>query len=427
MELPKLFGTDKRGQLREWSVHIKGSEITRSHGLVDGKKTISKRSFTAVNVGKSNESSADNQAYLNAQREWIKYAEKGYKPDCKDKLGRQMMRDLVLKKKDAAFKVAFETGGKASVVRDDKPGSDMLEVRAMTCKKWCDEQKCYKYFDFDKGVFIQPKLDGTRATAQLTKNGVVLMSRGKQGPSQPFPFLTKLKGQIGKFLKKHPKIILDGELYAHELHDANGELLPPKDRFEVLSAMAKIRRKTPHALEDQMQYHVYDIVDPTGKLTQEERLKILNDVFKNNKIAGVEKVLTRIIDDPKQININVEEYLSRGYEGAVVRAHDLTYEQGKEALRMRKVKNFQDAEFKVVGTNLKPGVPTHTFTFQMEDDKGVKFKATPAFSQKMKTDMYRNRDKYIGQYATVRFMELTGKNQVPRHGNVVGFRADLGV
>ena len=72
-----------------------------------------------------------------------------------------------------------------------------------------------KPIDYSKPVFMQPKLDGVRCLIQLENNVITAYSRtGKKWKN-----IAHILMDLVPFFKKHPNIILDGELYNHDLKD----------------------------------------------------------------------------------------------------------------------------------------------------------------------------------------------------------------
>jgi DNA ligase 1 len=117
-----------------------------------------------------------------------------------------------------------------------------------------------KPIDYSKPIFIQPKLDGVRCVIQresdfpgqeyLASFSVKAYSRtGKEWKN-----INHILKQLKPFFKKYPDVILDGELYNHDL----------KDDFEKIISLV---RKTKPTEEDRLesakmvQFHCYDIID----------------------------------------------------------------------------------------------------------------------------------------------------------------------
>ncbi len=66
--------------------------------------------------------------------------------------------------------------------------------------------------DWAKPVYMQPKLDGVRCL--FTKDGAYSRT-GKE-----FMNVEHIKDSLKEYFKQHPNVILDGELYNHDLkHD----------------------------------------------------------------------------------------------------------------------------------------------------------------------------------------------------------------
>ena len=110
-----------------------------------------------------------------------------------------------------------------------------------------------KPVDYSKPVFIQPKLDGVRCLIQYDKKyGVKAYSRtGKEWLN-----IDHIRMQLWDFFQKYPNIILDGELYNHDL----------KDNFEkIISLVRKTKPTLENRLESEeiVQFHCYDIIDET--------------------------------------------------------------------------------------------------------------------------------------------------------------------
>mgnify|MGYP002060805675 CR=1 FL=1 len=108
-----------------------------------------------------------------------------------------------------------------------------------------------KPINYDDKVFMQPKLDGVRCLIQYDKKtGVTAYSRtGKEWKN-----IHHILEELVPFFTKYPNVILDGELYNHDL----------KDDFETIISL--VRRQTPDDIDmlesqDLVQFHCYDIID----------------------------------------------------------------------------------------------------------------------------------------------------------------------
>ena len=251
-----------------------------------------------------------------------------------------------------------------------------------------------KPIDYDKPVFIQPKLDGVRCLIQYDAGEVTAYSRtGKEWKN-----IEHIKLNLLSFFDKHPNAILDGELYNHDF----------KDDFESIISMVRKTKPTDEdrlISADNVQFHCYDIVDE--KLPYDQRNKFINKslMLLGDSVYIVETLQCFVESDAKMIH---EQNLEDGYEGSIVRTND-TY-QCKRSHNLRKFKDFSDAEATIVGYLDGKGKRTGTLgKFIMQDDEGVEFGCPPGkgYTYKDLKIMLDNIGDYIGQRATFTFFERT--------------------
>jgi DNA ligase-1 len=287
-----LYKLDSKGKVRVWYAET-GTDGTRwgvrsVSGLEDGLKVTSEWSFVEQkNVGRSNETSLEDQAISEMESEVQKKKDRGYFSD--------------LNKIDTF----------------DKFKPMLAENFEETPLDW-------------KGgyVFCQPKLDGIRCIAR--KDGLWTRS-GKEIPAVPHIW-DSLKG----FFDKYPHIILDGELYNHEL----------KDDFNSITSMVRKTKPKPEDFvksKELVQYHVYDtfvITEPDMPFRKREllRYEASNEFVKIVPTMQVENLLG--------INSLYEGYLEHGYEGQMVRV-DTKYENKRSKVLLKR-KEFITAEFEVI-------------------------------------------------------------------------------
>lgn len=494
--LPNLYATDKKGKLRVWKIWTQGNTVYKSYGEEGGKATPSERTFKGVNLGKRNETSPEEQALREAERDWVKQLDKDYLPKCSK--GKKMAK-LAKKAKNsqnntnAGVSDVFRGSAKAATAEKSKSQQGEATKKAerkkengslpgyeskftpMGCQVWSEEAKVLKYFDLAddlpedagedfelygkkhsgraaapakkksgtektnvRGAWVQPKLDGIRALVSIVpdKSGsprVVMITRnGKQ-----LVWLNHLREQVLVFLKHRPDVILDCEVYAEHIYgkaEIKGtgktqkliyseaeEELPQKQRFDVISGGVRPVRGEPHALEGQLCLYIFDIADPTGKLTQDERFAIRDELFAQPKIEkkcpSLKKVETRKIKTVAEISTLHAEFAEREFEGVVIRSRKLKYEGGRKSLEMRKHKLVMDEEFPVKGAEKDDGVPVEHFVWVCEvrgpDGKKRKFTVKPMGTREQKQVWWSNRKRYVGQPLTVRFQDKT-VDGVPR-------------
>lgn len=164
-----LYKKDSRGQIRQWSIWTNGEKLMQSSGLVGGKLIQHEKACTGKNIGKSNETSPEDQAKLELESEYKSKKDEGY----------------------------FETQQEAKTE---------VVILPMLAKSYGD----YKNKIDWTTAYVQPKLDGMRCLAHIKSGTVTLMSRDGK-------VIQNMDHIIKEFSLIKEDCILDGELYAHGL------------------------------------------------------------------------------------------------------------------------------------------------------------------------------------------------------------------
>ena len=251
-----------------------------------------------------------------------------------------------------------------------------------------------KEIDYTDKVFIQPKLDGVRCLIQYDKEyGVKAYSRtGKEWKN-----IDHIRMQLWDFFQKYPNVVLDGELYNHDL----------KDDFEKIISLV---RKTKPTLEDRLeseemvQFHCYDIIDENMKY-HDRALFLVSNLKKFDSIKFLKPIG---VDCEERAQLYHKDNLGAGYEGSIVRLNDVY--QCKRSHSLRKFKDFHDAEATIIGYLDGKGKREGTLgKFMMQDDDGNEFGCPPGkgYNYKDLKDMLNNIGDYIGQRATFTYFERT--------------------
>jgi ATP-dependent DNA ligase len=249
------------------------------------------------------------------------------------------------------------------------------------------KQKNIKY-----PVYVQPKLDGYRAMYDGASDKLLT----RTGKEYDILKNTPLHKELQKF-----KLVLDGELYVHD-----------KDfLFEAYGILRKKKLSPGDSnILDKIVYNVYDIMMP-GPFS--ERLSTLKTLIKDSKY--IKLVKTYECKDKTCIDKFHNEFLEDNYEGSMIRSQtgEYTNNRSKDLL---KYKNFDDAEFKVIGfekeTDTK-GDGASPVVWVCETDDGKSFKVPSKGTREERTKLYNNGKKYIGKLLTVQFFGYT-KDGIPR-------------
>ena len=231
-------------------------------------------------------------------------------------------------------------------------------------------------------VYVQPKLNGMR----MLFDGENGWSRGNK---EVIPeVIQHLKFDTGGF-------ILDGEL-----------MLP--NNLLLQESMKAIKKYRPE-LSPQLLYHVYDIVD--DDLPYIKRHQLIMDIC-HNAPKNVKIVKTVRADDESQVMHLHKLFVQDGFEGTMVRDPAEVYEIGKRSYSLLKLKDFTDAEYRIVDVVDGDGSDVGLAIFELETDSGARFNCRPEGSQENRAELFKNRRSLLGKYLTVRYFELS-KDGIP--------------
>jgi len=369
MKFLKLFKISSVGAQQEWEISTEDNIIVTRWGKVGGKiqetRDVVKE---GKNQGRSNATTPKEQAEAEATSTWEKKLKSGY-----------------VKSLDSA---------EAGEVDDVIEGG----ILPMLAKRF-DEQG-------DKIVypaFTQPKFDGHRCIAMVASGKCTLWSRTRK-PITGLPHIVEAIENLN--LKQDTTF--DGELYNHDF----------KDKFEELTSF--IRNPEPKEGYEVVQYHIYDVADNTREYHQRNDLLELLIPNKDPLI----RVKTVLVHDEDELIQEFEEFLKQGYEGSMVRNMDGKY-VNKRSLDLQKIKEFQDAEFEIVGVEEGRGKLAGKAIFVCHTDDGTKFEVKLKGSQDALAKYWKNPKLVIGRLLTVQYQGFTNKNKVPRFPVGLRFREDV--
>lgn len=268
----------------------------------------------------------------------------------------------------------------------------MLTVKPMLAYK-----AGIKPIDFSEQVFIQPKLDGVRCL--FTKDGAFSRT-GKK-----FMNVLHLESQLNEFFKLHPDVVLDGELYNHQL----------KDDFEKIISLVRKQKPTiddRNEATELINFHVYDFIHsiPADYKT---RHKVLDQwrALLDWDYTNVYMLTTIPINDHESARAIHDANLAGGFEGSIIRLNK-PYEQ-KRSYNLQKFKDFSDKEATIIDYVEGKGKRTGTLgKFIMRDENGIEFGCPPGkgFTHADLRDILNNIDDYIGKEATFTYFERTKAN-----------------
>jgi DNA ligase-1 len=255
-----------------------------------------------------------------------------------------------------------------------------------------------KPIDYDKPIFLQPKLDGVRCLIQYERRTqpredvVVAYSRtGKEWKN-----INHILAELKPFFQKYPNVILDGELYNHDL----------KDDFEKIISLV---RKTKPTDEDRVesaemvQFHCYDTI--MKHMPYNQRNEFIN---KSLMLLGDSIHIVDTIDifSENQALRDHKINLNNGYEGSILRTNDV-YKCGR-SWSLRKFKDFHDAEAKLTSWVEGKGKRKGTIgKFMAIDAEGNEFGMPVMDKFEYLQNNFKEMQGWVGKTATFTYFERT--------------------
>lgn len=380
-----------------------------------GKMQTVNRKITAP---KSSKTTDQQHAVVVAERDWLSQLDKGYVV---------RMEELDSKQKEACkhlLSLKQESGGNNHSLLENRkrPVQDSATstktILPNLAGTYAFTQACRKYFDYDDGVYLQPKLDGQRCLAWVEGDNVFLTTRkGKQ-----WKWLDHIRKDVKEMLGDTGHI-LDGELYAHDVCNVSGEI----ERFGFLSSCCKTSRTKPHPQEHLVQYHVFDIATADQTMSQPIRFAVLDRLWSDYHGDVIQRVKTTVVHSEIEAQNGYSKCMLEGYEGIILRDKSLTYKSGRRDTRMRKLKEFYDDDFAIVGAEEAQGTQEGCVVWICENQNHNTFRCVMEGSIEFRQSMYQNRKRQIGKLLKVRHQtppEEIQNGVVPRFPVGLGIRQD---
>jgi len=258
--------------------------------------------------------------------------------------------------------------------------------------------------DFKDFTYMQPKLDGVRCLMQyevfpISQGGARIVAYSRTG--KEFMNVEHIKEELKEFFQQNPDMVLDGELYNHNL----------RNDFEKIISLVRKQKPTDEDRSEARrltQYHVYDYTNKSMHDVVNYRYRLDQLVCSNIYTTCIHYVNTRRVNSMKAAKDFHTERLKEGYEGSILRTNT-PYKHGR-SFGLMKFKDFSDDEATIIGYEVGQGKRTGTLgKFVMKDDDGVEFGCPPGkgYNYKDLADMLCNIQDYIGRRATFTYFQRT--------------------
>lgn len=363
-----LYTLDSKNKVRVWSVNSSlipnkegYIELEIIHGVLNGKLQSKFRYVkSGKNIGKSNETSLEQQALSEINSLYDKQFKLSYYENIED--------FVVAKKPNLAY---------------------TLESKQHT-------------LDFNKNVYyLSPKYDGIRCFIIVADDNTCTYYSRTAKKFIDFPIITD------SILNLKANSIYDGELY--------NPLLP----FNLISSIVNkliytdVEWDNNRYSTNDIQFYCYDWINlEDSSQTYEERFE--NNInLKSNK--SFYKVKNEIVKSLEEVHLKSKELVAQGFEGGMLRNGFAIYEFDTRTINLLKVKFMHDTEFLILNVYTAEN-DSEKVMFTLEnkfskDDSYSTFECTLKGSKIDNLEIYKDKEGYINKkWMKVQYQALSSYN-----------------
>lgn len=243
--------------------------------------------------------------------------------------------------------------------------------------------------------YVQPKKDGIRCIY----NGIdkVLYTRTGKIINNVNSILIELKNT-------GTNLLLDGELINEDI---------PFEKFAGIMNKKKINTNDLSLLQN-VKFYIFDTI--SFNVEFEKRFNIILNSFFKHKFNNIYLLKTEVANKETDIYNFHKQYVKEGNEGIIVRNANSLYETNYRSYNLLKYKTFIDNEYKIINFTEGNGNEKGCVIWICETPNGHIFDVRPRGTFDERKILYKNGNKYIGKYLTVRYQELFDNTDKPRFG-----------
>lgn len=362
--LPPLYSRTSKGAINVWSCWVEGDEVCVRWGQQDGKQQNARFKTEAKNLGRSNATTAEEQAILEAVSKWTAQQRKKYKTS----------------------------------LEDAKTNTD---IKPMLAQEWSKQKHKLVW-----PVFGQKKFDGLRAMTYLKDGRPVLHSRGNK-----FYNLPHVEQALVSLLK--PGMVLDGELYRHGV--------------SLQTINSYVRGQKPEATDIQYHIYDM-VSDKPFAGRKEELQRLIDDWAIPSVYTPIVLVDTVELQSEEAVIRYQAACVKEGYEGCMVRSASGKYRYGYRSPDLLKVKSWLTEEFTIAAWFRGKGKFENVPTFQclVDPNKSATedntFDVTPVGTMQERKEMLDNAHNLLGKLLTVKFFGFSPDDHKPLYPTGISIR-----
>lgn len=383
-----LYTLDTKGKIRYWKAYSDFKlnndnkiTITIEYGLLGSERFIVKNRYvvSGKNIGKTNETTIQEQAELEIGYLYQKQFDDGYVENIEDYIEPQ---------------------------------------RPQLAHKYNDKKHTVKWASLkDAGVmknlyYASRKLNGARGFIFL-RNGKVDRFESRTG--KPFKYFKHIADDLIDYNYQVDtdlsisEVILDGELFNKNIpFEILCSLINSDEYVEVLDTETGKLWST-----NDVQFHCYDIVPLTKEpLNFYDRFV---DYFGLPTSSNIIRVDSEAVESEEAMVVLAKEWIKDGYEGLMLRYGASFYDFGKRSNNLLKFKIMEDEEFKIKDIYLAEN-DDQKVMFVLHNHHGEKDSNYSSFDCFMKGDKeinlkyFKFKDQYINKWLTVQYQTLSKYN-----------------
>ena len=356
--LERLYKKTKTGKVQIWDIQTIGSEVVTTFGELEGTMQEVRYTCNGKNLGKTNETTASEQAILEAKSKWDKKIKSGYTltVDCDTNV---------------------QTPAKVKIYQDN-----------------------LKNIKFP--AYSTAKLNGVNGLFKRENSKLTLYSRG--GEIYPdIPHLIKPISDLMDYLNCNE---LNGELYIHGQH-----------LQDIQSAVKK-----PNHLSYRLSFYIFDIPDIQSEYSIRNQVILKDMANTLTLLGSPIRLhIGFLIGEEcyshEDIELKFNAAIQSGYEGTVIYNANHVYKYNERSSDAFKYKKALDAEFQIIDYELdKQGNPT-----LICQSEGGPFKVRPTGTAEYRKQLLVDLPNHIGKFYKVEY-ECFSKSGIPLKPIGLGIR-----
>lgn len=357
-KLPRLYKQTKTGATQICDISFEGPKYFVTFGQLDGKLQTNITECKPKNIGKTNETTASQQAVLEAKSKWGKKIKSGYTltVDCDTNV---------------------QTPAKVKIYQDN-----------------------LKNIKFP--AYSTPKLNGVNGLFKRENSKLTLYSRG----GEIYPDIPHLIKPITDLMDHLNCDSLNGELYIHGQH-----------LQDIQSAVKK-----PNHLSSRLTFYIFDIPDIKSEYNIRNQVILKSTAQTLVKLGSPINIYIGFLIGEEcysheDIELKFNAAIQSGYEGTVIYNANHVYKYNERSSDAFKYKKALDAEFQIINYELdKQGNPT----LICQSDGGP-FKVRPTGTAEYRKQLLVDMPNNIGKYYKVEY-ECFSKSGIPLKPIGLGIR-----